>query len=249
MPTSRTSSATRFVRALALPEGAIMFAQSNARPSFVVAGSLVCVSADVPAQAQEDCINSTLLAQLAATHQHDRMTDAANWYSAYINVLANVGWDAQSFAFGTFTTNGDAFTLDQPILQYIASLGTDTEVTNVAIAVTILKGLSKNDNRLVLWESQSHAQRQGNVQVISVTMADTMPVIKLGAFSFDTSNDISSLLFYSFNASADVLNQAAHTMNLNLDVYNGVRDQVKQKLGSKVTDLVSRLDAAPPPGS
>jgi hypothetical protein len=80
-------------------------------------------------------------------------------------------------------------------------------------------------------------------------MADTMPVIKLGAFSFDTSNDISSLLFYSFNASADVLNQAAQTMNLNLDVYNGVRDQVKQKLGSKVTDLVSRLDAAPPPGS
>jgi hypothetical protein len=216
--------------------------------SFIVAGSLVCVSADVPVQAQEDCINSTLLAQLAATHQHDRMTDAADWYSAYIDVLANVGWDAQSFAFGTFATNGDAFTLDQPILQYIALLGTDNEVANVAIAVTTLKGLSKNDKRLVLWESQSHAQRQGNVQVISVTMADTMPVIKLGAFSFDTPNDVSSLLFYSFDASAEVLSQAAQTMNLNMDVYSGVRDQVKQKLGSKVTDLVSRLDAAPAPG-
>lgn len=250
MAGSRTASqAVRFVEGLALPQAATIFTQASAHPSFVVAGSLVCVSADVPSQAREDCINSTLLAQLAATHQHDRMTDAANWYSDYINVLANLGWDAQSFTFGSFATNGDVFTLDQPILQYIESLGADNEVANVAYALVTIKGLGKDDKRLGLWESNSHAGQRGNFQIISVTMTDAIPVIKLGGFYLNTSNNITSLLFYDFDTLTDAVNQAVQTMNLNVDVYSGVRDQVKQKLGNRVNDLVLELDVPNPRAS
>jgi hypothetical protein len=46
---------------------------------------------------QEDVMNSTLLAQLAANKKTDRLTDPAGWYEAYRDVLENLYWTTTSF--------------------------------------------------------------------------------------------------------------------------------------------------------
>ena len=46
---------------------------------------------------QEDVLNSTLFAQLAANQSYDRQTRFMEWYEYYRDILWNIGWDVAEF--------------------------------------------------------------------------------------------------------------------------------------------------------
>jgi hypothetical protein len=61
----------------------------------VDAASLVTFIDGVSGQQNEDVLNSTLLAQLAANRKHHRERDTPGWYDFYCTVLEQVGWVSQ----------------------------------------------------------------------------------------------------------------------------------------------------------
>jgi hypothetical protein len=239
-----TANPKRFVEALTLPRRIGVFAGQDGAPAAasVVAGSSVSFVAGVPKQTQEDCINSTLLAFLAASHQYDRNNDTQNWYSFYQNVLVNIGWDPQQFDFTQFTTSGDSFTVDQAILQLIQAIGSGDEIQVVTATINALKGLARGSRSLVIWESNTHTDRAGNFQASSVTVSDGIPVMSFTAYYFQSSQTVDQLLFFTFSSSTDTLFQSGQTMSLDLDVYAQVRQAIKQKLGKNAVDFVGSLD-------
>ena len=60
--------------------------------AMVVAGSTVSFLPGMTKQQQEDVLDSTLLAQLAANKKHDREKQTDAWYQTYAEVLGNIGW-------------------------------------------------------------------------------------------------------------------------------------------------------------
>src|SRR5947209_20542739 len=71
----------------------------NKPSAHVVASSTASFVAGVSKQHREDVLNSTLLADLAASKKYDRENDTENWYQFYRTVLENVGWVIVEFSF------------------------------------------------------------------------------------------------------------------------------------------------------
>jgi hypothetical protein len=242
MPPTIATSPKSFIASLTIPRSFGPLAATDAAPSASVdAGSTVSFVAGVPKQTQEDCLNSTLLAYLAANFQFNRFNDIQNWYSFYQDVLTNIGWDPQQFDFTQFTTSGDSFTVDQAILQLIQSIGTADELQVITATINALKSLARTDDRLVLWESNTHTDRAGNFQVNAVKMSDGIPVMSFTAYNFQASQTVDQLLFFSFSNSTDTMFQSGQSMSLDLDVYSQVRQAIKQKLGANAVNFVKDI--------
>ena len=97
-------------------------ATNGARSGYVNDGSLVSFVAGVDKQFQEDVLNSTLLAQLAANKKFDREQDSRNWYTFYKTVLENVGWTLQGFGFTQFNVSGGSFSCDKAVLEILTAI-------------------------------------------------------------------------------------------------------------------------------
>ena len=61
---------------------------------FVNGGSLACFTSQLSSVHRSD-VNSTLLAQLAASEHHDRSEETDEWYKKYLYVLGKIGWVAR----------------------------------------------------------------------------------------------------------------------------------------------------------
>ncbi|NJN74880.1 MAG: hypothetical protein HC799_19910 [Limnothrix sp. RL_2_0] len=91
---------------------------------YVNAGSLVSFVAGVSTEHQNDVLNSTLLAQLAANKKFDREKDTEQWYKFYREVLENVGWVIQEFDFQRYAPSGATFEMNKVVLDILAAIAT-----------------------------------------------------------------------------------------------------------------------------
>jgi hypothetical protein len=217
-------------------------AATDQEAGFVVAGSTMSFVAGVDPQFQSDILNSTLLAQLAANKKQDRETEARQWYNFYTYVLENIGWVVQQFEFTKFNAGGGSFTCDQAVIDILEAIADGPTSAVVSATLQSMKNLSGKDDRLVLFERESHSLHQGNFQ-ISAAQQDGMAVSMLTAgFEFKSAQDITRLLWFSWETSSSELYHGAQTMTLNLDVYKKIRDDVVGKLGDKATKFIQDIE-------
>ncbi|UNO41532.1 hypothetical protein [Streptomyces sp. MST-110588] len=209
----------------------------------VNAGSLVSFVAGVSAQAKDDILNSVLLAQLAANKKYNRERDTVNWYAFYRNVLEHVGWALQAFEFTQYKHDEARFTMDKAVLKILVALLTGTGEYDVAkLTIEALKNLPEHDNRVVLFERESHEMRMGNFQIAVANETDTAVAVKMGAFYFTTTQDVTHILWAEFTQSSLTFYRGTQSMTLDTTIYAKVRDQIINKLGDRATQFVKDLE-------
>lgn len=232
-----------FIESLELADLATTGMRTLGGPSgFVVNGSTISFVANISLQNQQDVLNSTLLAQLAATKKFDRENQTIEWYQFYRTVLENVGWVIQEFSFDKFNASGSQFSVDKVVLEILAAIASDDEMAIVQKTIEALKALDNGDGRLVLFESTSHSMQRGNFQIGIATDVGGVVAMKVGAFHFSTTNNVTKVLWFSFSDSDTSFHKSAQTVSLNQQIYSRVRGAVLTKLGDKAKDFVKDLE-------
>lgn len=246
-----SGDALAFVHALEMPEVPRLLYAPGAQPTMVTekneaayvdAGSLVSFVEGVPLQHKHDVLNSLLLAQLAATKKYDREEQTDDWYRFYRSVLENVGWVVGAFDFAEYSASGAAFTADKVILKILEAVATGADLAIVAATMDALNSLSNDNGALTVFDHQSHAASRGSFQVCAAAETDGVVVIKIGAFHFQTTENVTRVLWFRFKSGNTSFYKAAQVMNLDDEVYVKVREAVVEKLGRRATTFVKNIE-------
>lgn len=251
---SQAQAAARYVDNLVLPDvHPWLLAQNAALPTrnfkanqdngAVVDGSLVACDATVSQQHNEDVLNSTLLAQLAANKAFNRDNDCVNWYHKYREVLEQIGWVISSFQFTKYTSSGSTFEMSDAvigILESIAGGGGRAQIAQAAISA--LKALPQGSHGRKLWDQSSSNTKEGAFQISGATESGGNVQMSLGCFYFNAKQSSTSILWFSYSSSSTDLYTDAESVTLNEAIYATVRDKVIAKLGDRVKQYVDDLD-------
>lgn len=88
----------------------------------VAAASIPCYVAKLPAQAREDVLYSTLLAQLGANNRYPQMQDRELWYKIYSESLANLGWSKTKSLFEKYNPESPNLRIADIVLKIIQNI-------------------------------------------------------------------------------------------------------------------------------
>jgi len=251
-------SAAQFVRSLEMPEMKMVHrgrqfqkmpslaAMTNESPeAFVNKGSLLSFVAGVSTQAQEDALNATLLAQLAADHLFDKEKQTERWYGVYTDTLARIGFPLERFQFNRAELSASSATFDRVILDILAAALTENEVAVLEASLDALKQLPEDDQRVVLWDQSTHSAEQGNFQIGIASDAGGVLTMKMGAFHFSATQEVTRLLFFTWETTSGELYQSMQQVNQSIAIYDQVRAQILEKLGSNAMTFIAELDITP----
>jgi hypothetical protein len=243
-------SAIAFIESLELPDagswadlesGEVQLVE-GAQAGYVDAGSLVSFGPGVSAQHKNDVLNSSLLAQLAANKKFDREKQTKEWYAFYRDILERVGWVLRGFEFSKYESNGADFTADKVILEILKALATGNDLAVVAATMEALNSLGNDSPTLKIFETSSHTASSGNFQVSIATESDSIVGMKIGAFYFQTTQQITRVLWFRFSSSSTNFYKGSQIGALDEEVYAQVRQSVVEKLGDAAKKLVRDIE-------
>ena len=206
------------------------------------AGSLVSFVGGLLQQNKEDVLNSTLLAQLAATKKYDRYKQTKDWYDFYINVLANVGWVVPAFAFRGFTPTGSSFKMNDAVLQILSAIATGSELAILTATMKALEENKDNQDAVVLFDSQSFPETSGNFQILPVSEDRGDIVMALSAMQFTANKHVTNFLWWKWTTTEVNIFQSAQKAVLNNIIYSKVRQEVINKLGDKAKTFIKDIE-------
>jgi tetratricopeptide (TPR) repeat protein len=155
----------------------------------VNAGSIVSFVAGIGADEETDVLFATQLAQRAASARHDRFAATADWYRAYVEVLEQLGWVGEGFAFEERLSRAHEFAIDKAALDAIMTIATGNQLAILVKTLDTLKNLGPADAPLRVFELQALAGLSGNFQIGAVQRAENGALsVALGAFYFHAKN-------------------------------------------------------------
>lgn len=209
---------------------------------YVADGSLASFVKNLAGQQKQDVLNSTLLAQLAASKKFDRQKETTKWYDFYKYVLENVGWVIQSFQFTDYQTSNSSFKLSEVTLEILGAL-VEPEAEIMKVVKATIDSLSKSKGGIALFESGSTSGGDSNFQIIPCTLDQSQQItLALMAFKFHAQHYEDDFFFFSWGSQHTKLNYATQTCTLNEDVYSQVRQDIIKKLGKRAHTFVDNLD-------
>jgi hypothetical protein len=210
-------------------------------------GSIIAFTANVSADHAEAALNTALLAQLNSDKLYNRFdpNQIMAWYRNYQKVLGICGWTMQDFQFQDYKASGSSFTIDKAIADLVASFLPAQQVKVVKAALDALKNLSSDDPWYKVWDSSTHNASGGNFQIAMASDDDGAPnslVLKVSAYSFQTSQTTTRFLWTTYNASDTTLNYAMQAMTLNEKIYDQVAETIAKKIGKAAKEKIHELD-------
>ncbi len=235
---------------LAAPSAALMslapseLVLADDKPTaFVDAGSTVSFISGIPVERQQDVLNATLLAQLAANKKFDREKATEQWYGYYREVLENVGWVLQSFSFARYEESGVTLKMDKAALEIIAAIASGNEAAVLTSTLDALSKLDPGDPAFTLFDANGSSGEGGNFQLGTCSADPSGNVsMALGAFYFETTVHQGRFLFWSWETKDINLYTGGQNVVLNEQIYATVRQLVIDKLGDRAKTFVAGLD-------
>ncbi|KAI0326057.1 hypothetical protein GY45DRAFT_1437960 [Cubamyces sp. BRFM 1775] len=222
---------------------AISAAAAASDSATVNGGATVSYVANLEGQMKADVINSTLLAQLAADKKYPGrpMNKMKEWYDSYRDVLAKVGWNLQHFHMTEMGNANSYGSVDKLLLQVAASYLSGNELALFTSMITALKD-SKNSNAVKLFDSKAGYFNDASFQVGVASNSGGNAIFKIGTYQYNSSDKITSVLFFTFGSSKVSFFAGNQTMVLNENVYAQVRTMVLKKLGDNAVTLVKEIE-------
>lgn len=195
------------------------------------AGSLLSFVDGVGEQEQQDILYSVLLAQRAASGEFNRYTQTQAWYAKYVEVLENLGWASEQFAFSLFDQREGEFRMDQAALAIVTAIATQSQLVVLTRSIEALEKLAEDDGTVRLFDFHASTEGSGNFQLGAVQRADNGALsMAIGAFYFKSLDERRRFLFWKWGAKRVHFWTAAQRMTLNTDFYERQRADVKAML-------------------
>ncbi|KAF8184180.1 hypothetical protein BJ912DRAFT_1043752 [Pholiota molesta] len=197
-------------------------------------------------QNKQDVMNSTLLAQLAASGKYNRLTQTSQWYDEYKYILENVGWLVTSFKFDEHSLSNVAVSVDKIVLDFLTTF---LDPTQLSLMARVLEALANSSDPVVNIFTRSTADdHQSNFQLGTCSEdRDKNVMFSIGAFTYTTTESITNVLFTKIKSGSAHFMNAFQNMILNQQIYAVVREAVLEKLGDNAKKLIG--DLVLPPGS
>ena len=122
----------------------------------------------VSEQEKNDVLYSIQLAQRGASGTYDRFTQTQFWYQKYVEILENLGWATEQFAFTRFDQTEGEFRMDQAALAIITAIATQNQLAVLQESVAALSKLAEDDGTIQLFDFHSSMEGSGNFQLGAV---------------------------------------------------------------------------------
>ena len=210
--------------------------------SAVVSGSLISFVDGINPQDTQDILDTVQLASRAADKSFDRFTQVRSWYGKYLEVLENVGWVADQFAFSGYNQDEGEFHMDEAAIGIISAIATGNQLAVLQTSVEALKKLSNGEKPVKVFEYYASSQDAGNFQLGSVQQGTTGTIsMAMGAFNFKTVEDRKKFLFFSWKKEQINFWTAAQKMTLNKSFYAARRSKVQELIGQYADSYLAKL--------
>jgi hypothetical protein len=223
----------------------VMAALATTREHAAVVGSEVVAFAEgVDGTHRQDLINSTLLAQLVANKKVPDRSRLFDWYDAYYDALANIGWSVQDRHFAIYVESSENFEAHEAILKVAATVLGTSPAALVLVTNTLeaLQAMEEQSPWLTLFARESQSAETASFQISAVEQGtDHDPFVSLLAFSLQARARMTQVLFFKGRTSDVTLRHCSGRMSINVDVVAAVRQALKDKLAAHVTDYVRAL--------
>lgn len=211
----------------------------------VNAGSLVSFVEGVNPQDKDDILCCIQIAQRGASGSFDRFTQTRSWYQKYMEILENLGWVGEQFAFAHHDQSQGELRMDQAALAIITAIATQTQLLVLKQAVEALGSLAESDGTIRLFDFHTSSSGSGNFQIGAVQVADNGALsLALGAFYFRSVDSRRRFLFVRWGAQQVNFWTAAQKMTFNSLFYAQHRETVRHKLGSAASSFIAALEVA-----
>ena len=205
-------------------------------------GSLLSFVSGVGQQDRDDVLYSVQLAQRGASGTYDRFTQTRSWYQQYIEILENLGWIGEQFAFAHYDQSEGELRMDQAALSALTALATQNQLAVLTEAVNALKALAEDDGTIRLFDFHTSASASGNFQIGAVQLSDNDALsLAVGAFYFRSTDTRRRFLFFKWGAEQVNFWSAAQKMTFNRHFYAQHREAVLRKLGASAATFISEL--------
>jgi hypothetical protein len=206
-------------------------------------GALVSFVAGLSEGEMSDVLFSTQLAQRAASAKHDRFAATKAWYDLYTDVLMQLGWAGEAFAFTQRAKTAGSFTIDRSALDVIMTVATGNQLAILVKTLQTLKGLADSSGAIHVFELQALAEHSGNFQLGAVQRAANGALsLALGAFHFRSRDARRRALFVTWGAEEIEFWTGAQKITLNNALYARHRDRVAARLAADCADYIASLD-------
>ncbi|MEM8529144.1 MAG: hypothetical protein AAGG68_31220, partial [Bacteroidota bacterium] len=215
---------------------------TNEPQGFINNKSLVAFTANVSGQNRQDCLNSTLLAQLVADKMHPDEEDIEAWYKAFTHVLSKIGWIAPGKEFSKFETDQSMFEMENVVLDILGATLSGSAIAIIAKTLGALKKLSDSDNKLVMFEKNSHSLNKGSFQIALADETNGQVSMTMSMFHLSTSSNIKKIVFFKSAKDQSQMKFNANTFVLNPEIYGIVRMDILQKIGDDSKDFIASLE-------
>jgi hypothetical protein len=205
-------------------------------------GSVMSFLEGVSEQEKNDVLYSVQLAQRAASGVYDRFNHTRAWYEKYTEVLENLGWAIDQFAFSHFDQREGEFRMDQAALSIIAAIATQNQLAVLQQSISALSELAEDDGTIRLFDFHSSQEASGNFQLGAVQRsANGALTVALGAFYFRSVDERRRFLFFKWGEQQVNFWTAAQRMTLNTAFYARRRDAVIAKLEADADAFIADL--------
>ncbi|MBD0746671.1 hypothetical protein [Streptomyces sp. CBMA152] len=107
----------------------------------------------------------------------------------------------------------------------------------------MLNKLADSDDRVTVFESESHTAHDGNMQLLSVGQADadgTLAVLTIG-YTFTSDNTLKRTFPTTVSPPDLSMSNCALSLTLDEQVYSQVRQTVIDELGGRAGSLIAEL--------
>lgn len=226
---------------LNLFESGLQDMEEGAAESYVDNKSLVSFVSEVSAQNRKDILNSTLLAQRAADKKFPDPVDVIKWYETYIDVLTNIGWVIESQDFSKFSSENTLFEMEDVVISILTAMVGQNYIAIIKSTLDALKSLSDDDNKIKLFESNTHNFQKGNFQIGLANEHNGAVTMQIGAFMVSSTDEIKRILFFNAGKDKSELSYYAIRCTLNDEIYSIVRNDILAKLGNSVSSYIAKL--------
>jgi hypothetical protein len=218
--------------------------ETTRQQAAVVGSEVVAFAEGVPGAFRQDLVNSTLLAQLVATKKVPDKTQIFNWYDAYFDALANIGWPVQDRNFAIYVEGGQNFEAHKAIIAVLTTvLGPGaTALAMITGTLEALQSMDADSPWITLFSKESMAADMASFQVSAVEKGPNgEPFVTLAAFGLQAKTKMTQVLFFKARASDVTLRHCSSKVTIDAAVAEAVRQPLRDKLAAHAVDFVKAL--------
>lgn len=214
-----------------------------ASPVVVNANALLSFVDGVTPQERDDVLFSVQFASRAATAKFDRFTQTRSWYQQYVEVLENLGWAAEQFAFARYEQEEGELRMDKAALAVVTAIATQNQLLMLQESIKALEKLAEDDGAIRLFDFQTTVDVSGNFQIGAVQRGNGGALaLALGAFYFRSRDARRRFLFFSWGAQQINFWTAAQKLTLNAELYAPLRERVRHRLGAEALEFIEQIE-------